>query len=146
MTNPTFPQVLQLRSLDCCICFSICLCPLLSCRVTNPRQVRAIDAFDPQDFAIPWIRQGGTTAAQVMPGSGNVMGGEAVHVKYRISTTVQDLLLLGGPPAEKMATGENPKHVYGPMVLSNDKHELTDSVGANADDTHGHSVAPTSKV
>lgn len=51
-----------------------------------------------------------------MPGSGNVMGGEVMHVKYRVATEVQDFLLLGGPPAEKMATGENPKHVYGPMV------------------------------
>lgn len=51
-----------------------------------------------------------------MPGSGNVMGGEAMHVKYRVGSTIEDFLLLGGPPAEKMATGENPKHVYGPMV------------------------------
>lgn len=36
-------------------------------------QVRAIDAFNPNDLAIPIMIRGGITTAQVLPGSANVM-------------------------------------------------------------------------
>jgi imidazolonepropionase-like amidohydrolase len=77
-------------------------------------QVRAVDAFDPEDWAIPLIRAGGVTSAQVLPGSANVMGGEGSVFKYRRSARVSDMLFSAAPPRlVKMACGENPKRVYG---------------------------------
>ena len=43
--------------------------------------VRAIDAIDPEDPAIVQIRSGGVTVSQVLPGSGNMMGGESAALK-----------------------------------------------------------------
>lgn len=82
--------------------------------MTNPTfpAVRAIDAFDPEDPAIPIIRSSGVTSSQILPGSGNVMGGQALAVKYR-GTTVSDMAIVGAPVALKFACGENPKNVYG---------------------------------
>jgi imidazolonepropionase-like amidohydrolase len=82
--------------------------------MTNPTfpAVRAIDAFDPEDPAIPLIVSGGVTASQILPGSGNVMGGQAVAVKYR-GKTVREMAIAGAPVALKFACGENPKNTYG---------------------------------
>lgn len=55
---------------------------------------------------------GGVTTANVMPGSGNVIGGQTVYVKFR-GRTIEEMRIdgpvLGGL---KMANGENPKN-YG---------------------------------
>eukprot|EP01113_Clastostelium_recurvatum_P012220 TRINITY_DN1631_c0_g1_i6.p1 TRINITY_DN1631_c0_g1~~TRINITY_DN1631_c0_g1_i6.p1 ORF type:complete len:919 (-),score=171.48 TRINITY_DN1631_c0_g1_i6:80-2836(-) len=82
--------------------------------LSNPTtpQVRAIDAFDPEDPAIPLILSGGVTSSQVLPGSGNTIGGEALMVKMR-GKTIADMLIAEAPRAFKMAAGENPKRVYG---------------------------------
>ncbi|ELR24360.1 amidohydrolase domain containing protein [Acanthamoeba castellanii str. Neff] len=76
-------------------------------------QLRALDALDPEDPAIPLILGGGVTTALVLPGSANVMGGEAAYVKLKSSKNVHDMLIPGAPRALKMACGENPKRVYG---------------------------------
>lgn len=76
--------------------------------------VRAIDSFNPDDPGIRMALAGGITTANVMPGSGNVIGGQTVYVKYRgrsieemrITGRVADREILGGL---KMANGENPK-------------------------------------
>src|SRR5207245_1881350 len=77
--------------------------------------VRAIDAIDPNDPGIHMALAGGITTANVMPGSGNVIGGQTLYVKFRGNTVEQMRLLgqrddgvevLGGL---KMANGENPK-------------------------------------
>ena len=83
--------------------------------MTNPifPQVRAIDAFNPQDPAISWTRRGGVTTSLILPGSGNAMGGEATIIKHKSSNYVGDLLFPAAPRALKMACGENPKRVYG---------------------------------
>jgi len=82
--------------------------------MTNPTfpQLRAIDALNPSDPAIPEIRSGGVTTALVLPGSGNIMGGEGAYVKLK-GQTVSNMLISGAPRALKMACGENPKRVYG---------------------------------
>ena len=74
--------------------------------------VRAIDAFDPEDIAIPRALRGGVTTALILPGSGNIMGGQALYVKLR-GKTVADMALRNPPRAMKMAMGENPKRVHG---------------------------------
>ena len=57
---------------------------------------------------------GGVTAANIMPGSGNVIGGQTIYVKLRGYTPEQMWIaspdVLGGL---KMANGENPKRAYG---------------------------------
>jgi imidazolonepropionase-like amidohydrolase len=76
--------------------------------------VRAIDGVDPEDPAIPQIRSGGVTTSQVLPGSGNMMGGESFVLKMKggpntNGATVQNLVLRGAARGLKMACGENPK-------------------------------------
>ncbi|RIA84710.1 hypothetical protein C1645_783560 [Glomus cerebriforme] len=84
--------------------------------------VRAKDAINPSDPAIRIISSGGITTSLILPGSGNLMGGEGYVIKMRpVSTlSVEDMgINYGINPEEekewrwlKMACGENPKKVY----------------------------------
>src|SRR5580700_2557464 len=84
--------------------------------MTGPVQgiVRALDALNPFDPGIRMANAGGVTAANIMPGSGNVIGGQTIYVKLRGYTPEQMWIespdVLGGL---KMANGENPKRAYG---------------------------------
>ncbi|KAF9920078.1 hypothetical protein FBU30_010136 [Linnemannia zychae] len=81
--------------------------------------IRSIDGFNPSDPAREWILSGGVTTSLVLPGSGNIMGGEAYTVKMRKVDTLStdDMLVQTGEDEKwrymKMACGENPKRVYG---------------------------------
>ncbi|KAB8222437.1 hypothetical protein BDV33DRAFT_189637 [Aspergillus novoparasiticus] len=87
--------------------------------------VRAIDGFKPYDPTIKIIASGGVTSSLVLPGSANIVGGEAYMVKNLPlpgaagEPVVEELLLEFGLPENnrqrylKMACGENPKRVYG---------------------------------
>ncbi|KZL85828.1 carbohydrate esterase family 9 protein [Colletotrichum incanum] len=93
--------------------------------------VRAIDGFKPYDPAIKIIASGGVTSSLNLPGSGNIIGGQAYLVKNlplageNAEPIVEELLLEHGLPEEshqrylKMACGENPKHIYGHTRLGN---------------------------
>ncbi len=77
--------------------------------------IRAIDAIWPDDPGIRMALAGGITTANIMPGSGNVIGGQTLYVKLR-GNTVEDMRVTGklADGAEvlgglKMANGENPK-------------------------------------
>ncbi|EQB08163.1 amidohydrolase [Novosphingobium lindaniclasticum] len=59
------------------------------------------------------LANGGVTSLQILPGSGNLIGGRAVTLKNVPSITVQGMKFPGAPYALKMACGENPKRVYG---------------------------------
>lgn len=59
------------------------------------------------------LANGGVTALQILPGSGNLMGGRGVTLKNVPSRTVQGMKFPGAPYSLKMACGENPKRVYG---------------------------------
>ena len=78
--------------------------------------VRAIDAFDPEDLAIARAVEGGITTALILPGSGNVMGGQALYVKL-FGKTVAEMQVSNPPRAMKWAMGENPKRVYGERTM-----------------------------
>jgi imidazolonepropionase-like amidohydrolase len=80
---------------------------------TGPIQpgLRALDAIDPADPNIRMATAGGVTTANIMPGSGNVMGGQTAYVKLR-GNTIEQMLIPGTIGGMKMANGENPKH-YG---------------------------------
>jgi imidazolonepropionase-like amidohydrolase len=73
--------------------------------------LRALDAIWPDDPGIRMATAGGVTTANIMPGSGNVIGGQTLYVKLRGHTVAEmriaDAPVLGGL---KMANGENPKN------------------------------------
>ncbi|HVJ81947.1 MAG TPA: amidohydrolase family protein [Planctomycetia bacterium] len=75
---------------------------------------RAADAINPMEAGIRMATAGGVTTANIMPGSGNVIGGQTLYVKLRGRTIdemrVEAQGVLGGI---KMANGENPKRAYG---------------------------------
>jgi imidazolonepropionase-like amidohydrolase len=72
--------------------------------------IRAIDAILPDDPGIRMAVAGGVTTANIMPGSGNVIGGQTLYVKLR-GHTVEEMRVTPGKVLGglKMANGENPK-------------------------------------
>jgi len=74
-------------------------------------QVRAIDAFRPSDAALLEGAQAGVTTVFITPGSANVIGGLGAVVKTMAPTIGGQIVKLDA--GLKMATGENPKRVYG---------------------------------
>lgn len=86
--------------------------------------VRIVDSLKAYDYATTIIASGGVTTSLILPGSANIMGGEAVVVKNVLKSgdneefVVEELLLEHGEPVEnrrrymKMACGENPRRVY----------------------------------
>src|SRR5262249_14504670 len=87
---------------------------------TGPVQpgLRAIDAIHPDDPGIRMALAGGVTTANIMPGSGNAIGGQTLYVKLRGLTVeamrIVSKIVLGGI---KFANGENPKR-YGTKGLA----------------------------
>ncbi len=81
--------------------------------MTDPvtAQVRALDAVNPADTAFRDALAGGVLTVNVMPGSGNVIGGLAVALRCAGRTV--DEMVLRHPSGMKSALGENPKRVYG---------------------------------
>jgi imidazolonepropionase-like amidohydrolase len=77
-------------------------------------QVDALDSVYPQDPAFKRAAAGGVTTVQILPGSGNLIGGKAVtlHV-IPDAVTVDQMIFREAPRGIKMALGENPKRVYG---------------------------------
>ncbi|KAG2214564.1 hypothetical protein INT45_014298, partial [Circinella minor] len=89
--------------------------------------VRVIDAINPIDPAIKLVSSGGVTTTLVLPGSDNLMGGEAAVIKLCPVSTLsnQDMLVTAGVDEEqdrekiwrymKMSCGENAKAHFGPL-------------------------------
>jgi imidazolonepropionase-like amidohydrolase len=75
--------------------------------------VRAVDSVWAEDPEFGLARAGGVTTVQILPGSANLIGGEAVTVKLRPGVDVSRMIFAGAPRGLKMALGENPKRVYG---------------------------------
>jgi imidazolonepropionase-like amidohydrolase len=76
-------------------------------------QVRAQYGYWPQDPQIARAIAGGVTAALILPGSANLIGGEGFSVVMRPGRTSDEVAFPGAPRTLKMACGENPKRVYG---------------------------------
>jgi len=85
--------------------------------MTDPNQagVRALDAVNLEDPGISLALAGGVTTIQILPGSGNIIGGETVTVKLRPGATLDGMIFAGAPRGLKMALGENPKRHYGSL-------------------------------
>ncbi|MEC9072169.1 MAG: amidohydrolase, partial [Myxococcota bacterium] len=75
--------------------------------------VWAEHAFWPQDPGIQRAVAGGVTTAQVLPGSGNLIGGRTVTLHLVPHRGARAMRFPGAPDGLKMACGENPKRVYG---------------------------------
>ena len=67
----------------------------------------------PQDPGFSRALAGGITSLQVLPGSGNLIGGRGVTLKNVYSNSYQGMKFPDAPHGMKMACGENPKRVYG---------------------------------
>jgi imidazolonepropionase-like amidohydrolase len=89
--------------------------------MTGPVQpgLRAIDAINPDDPGIRMALAGGVTTANIMPGSGNAIGGQTLYVKLR-GAVIELMRILTGKVfgGIKFANGENPKGVYGAKNLA----------------------------
>lgn len=72
-------------------------------------------AFWPQDPGLSRALAGGITSLQILPGSGNVIGGRAVSFKLRPRLEARAMRIPDAPFGLKMACGENPKRVYGTL-------------------------------
>ena len=73
-------------------------------------EVRIKDVLNPGSINIYQQLAGGTTAAQVLHGSANAIGGQGAIVKWRYKAPrAWDLLIDGAMPTIKFALGENPK-------------------------------------
>ncbi|MGV6852749.1 MAG: amidohydrolase [bacterium] len=83
--------------------------------MTNPitAEVWAEHSVWPQDPQFDLALAAGVTTIQILPGSGNLMGGRSVTVKNVPAVSVQEMKFPGAPYGLKMACGENPKRVYG---------------------------------
>ena len=83
--------------------------------MTNPAtpNVWAEHSVWPQDPGFARALAGGITSLQILPGSGNLVGGRGVTLKNVYSTSYQGMKFPGAPYGMKMACGENPKRVYG---------------------------------
>jgi len=72
-------------------------------------EVRIGDVLDPEDIAIYRELAGGLTAANVLHGSANSIGGQNQVIKLKWGVGSEELKLAGAPPGIKFALGENPK-------------------------------------
>ena len=83
--------------------------------MTSPvtAQVWAEHSVWPEDPQFEKALAGGVTTVQILPGSGNLIGGRGVTLKNIPSVTVQGMKFPNAPYSLKMACGENPKRVYG---------------------------------
>ena len=76
-------------------------------------EVRAEDAFWSGDPDIWRAIAGGVTTMQVLPGSGNIVGGRSFTVHMDPKSEAKAMRFPNAPGGVKMACGENPKRVYG---------------------------------
>ncbi len=76
-------------------------------------QAWAEHAVWPQDPGFQTALEGGITTMQILPGSGNLIGGRGVTVKNVHANTYQAMKFPNAPQGLKMACGENPKGFYG---------------------------------
>jgi imidazolonepropionase-like amidohydrolase len=75
-------------------------------------QARAQYGYQPQDPQISRALAGGVTAALILPGSANLIGGHGFTVAMKLTRTTDEAAFPGAPATLKMACGENPKRVY----------------------------------
>lgn len=76
---------------------------------TNSSMVRMQDVVNSEDISIYRNLAGGVTAAQLLHGSANPIGGQSALIKLRWGETPEGLLIRDADPFIKFALGENVK-------------------------------------
>jgi imidazolonepropionase-like amidohydrolase len=71
--------------------------------------VRTRDVLDPTDMSVYRALAGGVTAANLLHGSANPIGGLNTVVKFKFGHSVEDFPIPDAPPGIKFAMGENVK-------------------------------------
>ena len=79
-------------------------------------QLQAVDGINFMDLAFADALRGGVTRTMCMPGSANILGGQAVFLKT-LASSLGDMIYRS-PWGLKAALGENPKRVYGAQKKS----------------------------
>ena len=72
-------------------------------------EVRVGDVIDPEDLSIYRQLSGGVTAAHILHGSANPIGGQSVLIKHRWGHSAEELKIENQPGFLKHALGENVK-------------------------------------
>jgi imidazolonepropionase-like amidohydrolase len=75
-------------------------------------EVRAEDVIDPEDQSIYQQLAGGVTAAHILHGSADPIGGQSALIKHRWGHNAEDLKIAGHVGFLKHALGENVKRSY----------------------------------
>jgi len=83
----------------------------ISSSVTSMTDVR--DVLNPTDISIYRALAGGVTAANLLHGSANPIGGRNTVVRYKYGRPVEEFVFPGAPMGIKFALGENPKRIGG---------------------------------
>lgn len=78
-----------------------------SLSVTSMTRIR--DVLNPSDIAIYRALAGGVTAANLLHGSANAIGGQNSTVKFKYGRPIEEFVIPDAPPGIKFAMGENPK-------------------------------------
>ena len=78
-----------------------------SLSVTSMTRIR--DVLNPTDISIYRALAGGVTAANLLHGSANAIGGQNVTVKFKYGRPIEEFPIPDAPPGIKFAMGENPK-------------------------------------
>lgn len=76
---------------------------------SSSAEVRMADAIRPNDINIYRQLAGGVTAAQLLHGSANPIGGQSALIKMRWGSSAKEMLFEGAKPFIKFALGENVK-------------------------------------
>jgi imidazolonepropionase-like amidohydrolase len=84
---------------------------------TNSAMVRMADSVDSEDINIYRNLAGGVTAAQLLHGSANPIGGQSALVKMRWGSLPQEMLIEGADGFIKFALGENVKRSRNPASI-----------------------------
>jgi imidazolonepropionase-like amidohydrolase len=79
------------------------------CTKSVTSMARTQDILNPQAIGIYRELAGGTTAALLLHGSCNAIGGLSTTVKFKWGHPAADFIFPGAPPGIKFALGENPK-------------------------------------
>jgi imidazolonepropionase-like amidohydrolase len=79
--------------------------------------VRTRDMLNPTDITIYRALAGGVTAANLLHGSANSIGGQNTTVKFKWGHAVEDYPIADAPPGIKFAMGENVRRTTNPPQL-----------------------------
>jgi len=94
-------------------------------------EVRIRDVINPEDINIYRELAGGTTAANLLHGSANSIGGQNATVKLRWHSTAEDMLIKDAPEGIKFALGENPKRSSSAGLPGLDRRYPNTRMGVN---------------